>query len=186
MRLSWRRQAKEKRKHPTFKIHVFPAGRIGNQLFQASIADQLAQEATNKGMDSIIYWHLTQRSKPDFLSGYPFCNYVLKSHPVYVRLFSNLNLNQSPIYARACYRLWRKFVVEKYELVPERYVRSETLQFSSNSVAIMHPHQEFKFIRREFLKKIVKFADERTLSSFPRLDSKGINSVAIHLRFGDF
>jgi len=184
--LSWWRHAKEKINQPTFKIHVFPSGRLGNQLFQASLADQLAHEASKKGLNSTIYWHLTQRSDPNFLSDYPFCKFEFKSHPIYVQLFSDLNLNQSPIYARFCYKLWRKFIIERHKLIPERFAICETFQFSSKSVAIIYPHQEFKFVRQEFLKEIIDFADEKSRANAPKSDRKGIESVAVHLRFGDF
>ena len=185
--LSWLlKLAREKQDRLSLNVHVFATGRLGNQLYQAAVADSIAVVAAKNGLNPKIYWHLTQPDTPDFLSEKPFCGYSKKNHYIYSRLFTKQNLKESPIYVRACYKVWRMFVVSRYEIVPKHYSISEEFEFSSGSLAIIYPHQQFQFVREEFVKDIIEDMDERGQSKKLNSNESKFMRAAIHLRFGDF
>jgi hypothetical protein len=185
--LSWPfRLARKKLDRSSLNVHVFPTGRLGNQLYQAAVANSIAVVAAESGLNPKIYWHLTQPDTPDFLSEKPFCEYSKKNHHIYSRLFTKRNLKESPIYVRVCYKVWRMFVVSRYEIVPEQYSISEKFLSSAGSLAIVYPHQEFQFIKKEFVKHIIEDVDERGQSKNIYLNESKFMRAAIHLRFGDF
>ncbi len=87
---------------------------------------------------------------------------------------------------RVGYKVWRRLVVLRYEIIPEQYSISEKFEFSSGSLARVYPHQEFKFIKKEFVKNIIEDLDEAGQSKNIYLNEGKFMRAAIHMRFGDF
>jgi hypothetical protein len=177
---------RKKQSRATLNINVFATGRLGNQLYQAAVANSIAVAASKNGINSQIYWHLTQPYPSDFLREKPFSDYLKKNHSVYIRLFTKRDLKDSPFYLRICYKVWRMFIVSRHEIVPEKYSLSEKFEFTSDSVAIIHPHQQFQFVNAEFVNLIVRASDECCPSQNSNLIQSVFVNASIHLRFGDF
>ena len=167
------------------KIHVYPTGRLGNQLYFAAIAMSLQKSQKSLGIDSKIIVHTDQpivdlryllNFKPDKVCKFSLIKKIigdnyLEDKNVIVRGMHRINLLQRDLLSSA---------INSFSDIQNQKLRKRV-----NISESKHEYDFFKYLSRE-ISQI-----ERSNSFDPIYSNKWEienidTAIAIHMRFGDF
>ena len=167
------------------KIHVYPTGRLGNQLYFAAIAMSLQKSQKSFGINSKIIVHTDQpivdlryllNFKPDKV-----CKFSLIK-----RIIGNNNLEDKNVIVRGMHKinlLQRDLLSSAINSFSD--IQNQELRKRVNISESKHEYDFFKYLSQE-ISQI-----ERSNSLNPiyssKLEIQNIDTaIAIHMRFGDF
>ena len=167
------------------KIHVYPTGRLGNQLYFAAIAMSLKKNQKSLGVKSKIVVH-TDQPIDDLV-------YILNFEPDKVHKFSVLKkiIGNKPLadrnyILRGIHKinlLKQNFLSTSIKSFPD--IQNQNLQRQVNISESNHDYEFFRFLKDD-ISKIERSNIFNTLIA-KHLEVKNFDSaIAIHMRFGDF
>ena len=167
------------------KIHIYPTGRLGNQLYFAATAMSLQKSQNSFGVNSKIIVHTDQpivdlrnllNFEPDKISKFSLIkriigNNSLEDKNAIFRGMHKINLLQRVLLSSA---------INSFSDIQNRKLRRRVNISESN-----HEYEFFRYLRHE-ISQI-----ERSNSFYPFYSNKSEienfdTSIAIHMRFGDF
>ncbi len=167
------------------KVHVFPSGRLGNQLYFGAMALAVQQELSSRGRKNRIIVHSeNELTELNFLLGIKIDKTI--KNQIYRRFLGSNSLTHSNIFLRAIY----KIRTIRYEMFCEKFTKYEDIsgnKFNSH-ILISDIEQDYRYFT------LVKdlFINHQVHSGLIKLTAKYFsngqlsNRIAVHMRFGDY
>jgi hypothetical protein len=171
--------------NPKIKIHVYPTGRLGNQLYFAAIAMSLKKSQESFGIKSRIVVHtdkpiddlgLILNFEPDKVTNTLFLKKIIGNKPLADRNYILRGIHKINLFKR-------NFLSTSIKSFPD--IQNQNLKRRVKISESNHDYEFFRFLKDDILKIERPNVFNSLLAN--QLKVTNFNSaIAIHMRFGDF
>jgi hypothetical protein len=100
-------------KRTSIKIHLFPSGRLGNQMFLIAFGLKLIALLKYKEKNFNVIYHITNYADFSQSLALPIKIDKYKVHKLYLHLFSHKSIAKDIFIKRLIYKIWKIIVLEK-------------------------------------------------------------------------
>lgn len=174
------KSAKIFKKQTVTKIHLFPSGRFGNQMFLVASTYRLMELLESKQKKFRIFYHITNYADFNLSLALPLEINKYIVHRLYLVFFSNKSINNK-FFKRLTYKIWKFFVMKKYKNTKKLKCNFD---LSLKNYAIQDGQQDY-FTVNKVLTGISQALSQKydikcIEKSISNLD------VGLHFRFTDF
>ncbi len=166
-------------------VHLFPTGRLGNQLYFASMASAVRQEFSKLGIEVRLVLHSKEPLPAlKFIMNLDFDH---ESRDSLIRLIiGNRTLSKSNLFFRASFKLYQLlYSIRSHSLIQFTDLAQIT---NGRTILITQSQQDYRFFEHisQPLMEYQKEAFCHLLDQSELLEINFETVVAIHMRFGDY